>query len=238
MLWQHPQIFPALEVGKVHIWRASLRYPQEKILGFLKILNFQEKERAAKFVVSGAANGFIVARGILRTLLARYLTVTPQDIVFQQNQYGKLYLDFSPVQFNLSHSHEIALFIFTLNNPVGIDVEFVRDNYNFADIAKKFFSKVEIEKLFALPKNEQLQAFFNCWARKEAFIKAQGTGMFRELDKFSVEVSSHKEGQVQLLADDNPNEQAWMLEAIDPGEGYSGAFAAGLLKCMASFYDF
>ncbi|MDR1057525.1 MAG: 4'-phosphopantetheinyl transferase superfamily protein [Coxiellaceae bacterium] len=237
MPWQRSQSFPDLRTKEVHVWRASLKYPQEKILEFLKILNLQERERAAKFMVNNAASSFIIARGILRTLLAKYLNLQPQEIIFRQNQYGKLYLESSPLQFNLSHSHEIALFIFALNTPVGIDVEFMRVDYNFTDIAQRFFSKVESEKLFALPKDKQLQAFFNCWVRKEAVIKAQGVGMFKELDKFSVEVSSSKEGCVQLLLDDD-SDQNWTLESLNPGGNYSGAFAIGLTGYTVNFYDF
>lgn len=240
MFWQPSQSFSVLKPNEVHIWRASLTLPKEKISEFLELLNSQEKERAAKFVVSNAANSFIAARGILRTILGGYLKVKPQDIVFQQNQYGKLYLDSSPLQFNLSHSHDLAIFIFTLNNPVGVDVEFIRDDYEFTDIAKRFFSKSEVNELFSLPKDKQLYGFFNCWTRKEAFIKALGVGLFKELDKFSVGVSYEKTGRISLSldGDNNSKDPVWALEGLDPALQYTGAFAIGASDSIALFYDF
>jgi len=237
MSWQSPKFFPILQANQVHIWRASLTRAEKELVELRALLNLQEKERAAKFVVKNAANSFIVARGILRRLLSRYLQTFPQDLVFQQNQYGKLYLDSSPVQFNLSHSHDLALFIFALNRPVGVDVEFIRADYDFADIARKFFSKAESTELFSLPKDEQLHAFFNCWTRKEAFIKAKGVGMFCALDKFSVEVTSNKEGRMRLESYDELDSNNWILEAINPADMYAGAFVVESPSYTINFYQ-
>lgn len=240
-MWQPPKIFPILKFGHIHIWRASLIYTEKEQQLFLGLLSSQEKERAAKYMVKHAASHFIVARGVLRILLARYLNVLPGQLVFHQNKYGKLYLEDYPVQFNLSHSQDLALFIFALNCPVGIDLEFIREDFDYVDIAKKFFAESEVESLFALPLHQQLQAFFNCWSRKEAFIKAIGTGMFTSLDKFSVEVFWQKNGPVRLTAAmDNVvlHPQAWSIEALDPADKYAGAFAARLSTYNVSFYDY
>lgn len=238
MQWQFPESFPKLGIGEVHIWRVPLIRTEKELIEFKKILNQEEQDRAAKFKVKGAANSFMVARAILRKLLSGYLQIFPHDVVFQQNQYGKLYLDSSPLQFNLSHSRDLALFIFALNTTVGIDVEFVREDYEFTDIASKFFSRAESEALFSLPKNEQLQAFFNCWTCKEAFIKAKGVGLFCALDDFSVEVTSVKQGKMKLdLPNDELDSHGWFLEAIDPGDTYSGAFAIGARNYLVNFYS-
>jgi 4'-phosphopantetheinyl transferase len=238
VLWQSPKIFPTLSANQVHIWRASLIREGKELLGLKALLNREEQERAAKFMVKGAANSFIIARGLLRKLLSKYLQIFPQDLVFQQNQYGKLYLNSLPLQFNLSHSHDLALFIFTVNSSVGVDVEFIRKDYEFFDIARKFFSKTENKELFSLPKKEHIQAFFNCWTCKEAFIKAKGVGMFRGLDEFSVDISSNKWGKVMLKEfTDAPESKNWALEAIDPGDAYSGAFAIGSSDYHVDFYN-
>ena len=240
MRWQISKNFSALTVDKVHIWRANLARPEKEIANFLAILNVQERERADRFMVQAARSSFIVARAILRQLLARYLTVKAQEVIFRQNSYGKLYVDATPLQFNLSHSHGLAVFIFALETPVGIDVEFIRDDYNFEEIAQKFFSPIEAAQLFALPEEQRPQAFFNCWSRKEAFIKALGTGMFSSLDKFAVEVFYNKEGVVKLLQVENDLDQkSWRLEAFDPMTKYAGAFAVKRSSaCTTSFYDF
>ena len=239
MQWQISRVFPVLKPKDVHIWRASLTRNQADLDKLFFLLNPEEKERAAKYIVKKAADSFIVSRAILRTLIAKYLQIDSQNISFQQNKYGKLRLDSSPLQFNISHSHDLALFIFALDVPVGIDVEFIRNDYEFADIANKFFSKTEVAELFSLPVSQQIQAFFNCWSRKEAFIKALGNGLFTALDKFSVEVSARKEGRVRLSdSGGGLDTQSWILEALDPADGYVGAFAVGLSEYATSFYDF
>ena len=239
MLWQSLKNFPTLKANQAHIWRASLTRNQVDLDKLLFLLNPEEKERAAKYIVKKAADSFIVSRAILRTLIAKYLQINSQSMVFQQNKYGKLHLNSSLLQFNISHSHGLALFIFALDTPVGIDVEFVRNDYEFADIANKFFSKTEVRELFSLPDGQQTQAFFNCWSRKEAFIKALGNGLFTALDKFSVEVSARKEGRVRLSdSGGGLDTQSWILEALDPANGYAGAFAVGSAEYAASFYDF
>lgn len=239
MLWQSPKVFPTLQPNQVHVWRASLIRTEKELVELTELLSLEEKGRADKFLVKHAANSFIVARGILRKLLGQYLQCSAESLVFKQNQYGKLYLDTSSIEFNLSHSHDLALFIFALNASVGIDVEFIRSDYDFIDIAKKFFSKAEVTELLSLPKAEQSQAFFNCWTRKEAFIKAKGMGMFCALDKFSVEVNSYKEGKMRLVGDTNDmlDTKKWILEAINPASMYAGAFVVGLTSYAASFYE-
>lgn len=233
MLWVPPKIFPTLELGVIHVWRASLRRSAEETQHFFQLLNPKEQERSAKFVVKNAANSFIVARGILRELLAKYLSVAPRDLVFDQNKYGKLYLQSAPIQFNLSHSHDLSLFAFTLHNPIGIDVEYIRNDYKYADIAKKFFSTKEATELSALPRSVQLSAFFNCWTCKEAFIKAKGCGMFLALDKFSVEITTKRTGRVGLVYPDDgvlgaaADNYDWLLEALDPAREYAGALVVG-----------
>jgi 4'-phosphopantetheinyl transferase len=238
MRWQSLETFPTLRANQIHIWRAPLVRAEKELIELKSFLNKEEQERAAKFIVERAANSFVVARGFLRKLLSKYLQIPPRDLIFQQNQYGKLYIESSSLQFNLSHSHNLALFIFTINASVGIDLEFIREDYKFSDIVRKFFSQKESAALFSLPKNEQVQAFFNCWTCKEAVIKAKGVGMFRALDDFSVEVSNNKWGKMILEdSSDMLESNAWSLEAINPGDEYSGAFAADLSDYSVDFYQ-
>ena len=280
MLWKVPKKFPILKNGQVHIWRTSLMRSKNEREIFFRLLNLEERERASRFVIKDVANDFITARGILRILLSRYLDRNPGEVILQQNRYGKPCLESSPLKFNLSHSGGLALFIFALNRPVGIDVESIREIENFREIAEKFFAKKETEDLFLLPANEQQQAFFNCWSRKEAFIKAKGLGVYHGLKNFSVEVSSNKKGRIKLILDHdlyllssqkqqyNPSSKhvvasssphvavsssphvssgdpvfknshdSWSLEAIDPGEKYSGAFSVNASEYFFSLYDF
>jgi 4'-phosphopantetheinyl transferase len=239
MKWQSPKTFPILQTNHVHVWRAPLKRSQEELAYLSKTLNSQEESRAAKFVAENTRNNFIAARGILRYLLAKYLQTQPQDLVFQQNQYGKLHLESSELQFNISHSRDLALFIFTTHHQVGVDVEYIRNNFEFSGIAKRFFSKTENIDLLALPAEKQLNAFFNCWSRKEAFIKAIGKGIFYPLDEFSVEVSNKNDGRVQLeFMNDELNTTHWALEALNPDDEYAGAFAISSQKHTTHLYNF
>jgi len=99
------------------------------------------------------------------------------------------------LQFNISHSKGFALFAFTLHNQVGIDIEYIRKDFSYEEIAPQFFSKKENIVLSALPKERQREAFFTCWTRKEAFIKAVGEGFSFPLDKFDVDITTNAENQ-------------------------------------------
>ena len=239
MAWQFPQTFPVLHTNQVHIWRATLKRSKEDLAEFTKLLNLQEKIRANKFIAKQAKNNFVVARGILRWLLGKYLGIKPQDILLQQNRYGKLYVASSALQFNLSHSHDLALFAFTQHHFIGVDVEFIRADFDFTAIAERFFSKTENLDLLALPIEQQLPAFFNCWSRKEAFIKALGKGLFCALDSFSVEVSNKNAGRLTLhFSDMELDTKNWALEALNPAASFVGAVATSCCKYQTSFYEF
>ena len=230
MLWQTPKVFPLLQPNQVHIWRAQLKRNEKDFIG---LLNSQEKLRASKFIAPQAKKNFIVARGILRQLLGKYLGVKPQDLLLHQNRYGKLYLD-SSLQFNISHSQDLGLFAFTQHHAIGVDIEFIRTDFECVAIAQRFFSPTECSSLLALPADHQVAAFFHCWSRKEAFIKALGKGLFCELDSFSVEVSQKKFGRLQLHLNNN---NSWSLEALCPASGFVGAFATPYCNYETSFYQ-
>ena len=223
--WQTTKDFSRIHNGAIDIWRVSVSQQRENIAQFLALLNDQELERANRYVLEHARASFVISRGILRLLLANYLATDPRTIRFQQNDYGKLFLADSALQFNLSHSHELALFVFTMGCSLGIDVELIDQRLEYLDIAKRFFSLEEYEKLLALPDLERRQAFFNCWSRKEAVIKARGKGLFLALDSFSTEISFRKDGVVKVTFADGNQSNHLILQALDPGEQYTGSCA-------------
>lgn len=240
MHWQVTTDFPDLKRGELHLWRVNLDRTRQEYPQLLAALDDKEKERAARFIAPVAKNNFMVARAVLRKLLAKYLKANASEIKFEQNRYGKLYIAGSRVQFNLSHSYGMAVFIFALDMAVGVDLELIRDNYEFMEIAQRFFSKNEYQQLSLLPTVQKRQAFFNCWARKEAFVKALGTGMFSALDRFAIEVFYSKVGKVELLwCADDCNRSSWCLESFNPSDNYVGAFAINWLsEYQVSYYDF
>lgn len=215
---------PKLQPEEVHIWQVALQQDIKLVQQLMTVLNSEEKQRAAKFLVSDAKNNFIIARAALRCLIANYLKCQPEAIILQQNPHGKLYLENNSLKFNLSHSRDLALFAFTLNRPVGVDIEFMRDKLFEEDIAQRFFAPAEVAALLALPQEKRKQAFFNCWSRKEAFIKAVGVGIFYPLDQFEVAVDCDATGEKSLHIH-AATEQAknWKLYALDIAKDYAAA---------------
>lgn len=161
---------------------------------FWAILTEEERRTAKKFVQTIHQENFIIARGMLRFLLAKYLNCLPQNICFTSNDYGKLFIAHpsSNLYFNVSHSNDKIVYALSLNKNLGIDIEYIRDNVEECNIAQKFFHKNEYAFIKQLNDcNQQLakMAFFHCWTRKEAFIKAIGLGLSHSLKEFEVELN-------------------------------------------------
>lgn len=142
-----------------------------------------EVERAGRFRFERLQRHFLAARGFLRYVLARYVDIGPGELRFSYNDYGKPSLaGDESLQFNISHSHEVGLVAVTRDAAVGVDVEHIRADFASEEIATRFFSRLEIETFSSLSREEQVAAFFRCWARKEAYIKAIGKGLSQPLD--------------------------------------------------------
>jgi 4'-phosphopantetheinyl transferase len=193
------------------------------------LLSADERERAARFCFDKHRRRFTAGRGILRTLLGRYLERNPRELTFEYSDHGKPFLAGTPVpelRFNLSHSHEVALFAFTSGRDVGVDVEQIRPDRSTREIAERFFSPREARALFALPPEQQTAGFFRCWTRKEAYIKAKGKGMSIPLDSFAVSLSPDEPAQL-LWVKDNPAEpRRWTLTTLSPDPTFAACLAA------------
>jgi len=149
------------------------------------ILSSDEWGRAMRFVDARDRERFAKARWSLRNILARYLTISPENIVFSYGTHGKPSLKNSAVQFNLSHAGDYGLLAIA-RDAVGVDIEIVRTNRDFLALAERFFAPQEYAALLALPAKKRMSAFYRCWTRKEAFIKATGDGLSLSLAKFEV----------------------------------------------------
>ena len=223
-IWTEPPQSLSLDTGAVHVWRISLDQPDDALERFRGTLEPHEIERAGRFHFEKHRRHFIVARGFLRTVIARYLETQPQSLRFSYGAYGKPALESEHVlRFNLSHSHEIALLAVALDAELGVDVEHIRADFASEDIAQRFFSRAEVETFNALPTEEQVAAFFRCWTRKEAYIKAIGKGLSQPLDAFDVTLAPGV--RPALLRAEQDDVSRWLLRDIDVGEGYAGALA-------------
>ncbi len=189
----------------------------------------EEQEKARRFHFEKDRNHYTAARGFLRTILGRYLNLDPAKLRFSYNAFGKPGLASSINQielcFNLAHSHGLALFAFNRGREIGIDLEYARSNIELEKIAERFFAPAEVASLRSLPEELRRKAFFNCWARKEAFIKARGLGLSLPLKQFVVTLAPGEEVEL-LAAEDDPQAPArWILRELDAAEGFAAAMA-------------
>lgn len=211
----------------VHVWRTRMEAPASCLAAFHEVLAPDERVRAARFRFEPDRRRYTVARGVLRRLLGHYLDVPPESVEFRCNDRGKPLLR-QPVQgldvrFNLSHSHGLALHAFAVGREVGVDVEHIRPNTDVMGVARHSFSPAEMNALTALPAGQRREAFFNCWTRKEAFIKARGEGIALGLRRFDVTLRPGEPAAL-LRFDDDPVEAArWSMRSLDAGEGYKAA---------------
>jgi 4'-phosphopantetheinyl transferase len=219
-----------LEADDVHVWRIALTQPPKKVRELLYTLSADERERAARFHFPHDRDSFIVARGALRDILASYLAVEPCELRFQYSSYGKpsLSTEFAAhgLNFNLSHSHELALLGLAIGREIGVDVERHRSDVTDEPLAERFFSAREVAVLRALPRRQQTEAFFNCWTRKEAYIKARGEGLSFPLARFDVSLAPEEPAKL-LRTRGEPREAArWTMRNLSPAPGYAGAVIA------------
>jgi 4'-phosphopantetheinyl transferase len=188
--WLAPPGILVLGNDDVHVWRATLDKTPSQIQSYLHNLAADEHVRAERFYFERDREHFIAARGVLRAILGGYLHRTPESLSFCYSSHGKPALAGESaedaIRFNVSHSQGVALFAVTRGREVGIDIEHIRFDLEVAEIAERFFSPWEVATLRALPIEAQRQAFFCCWTRKEAYIKARGEGLSLPLDQFEV----------------------------------------------------
>jgi 4'-phosphopantetheinyl transferase len=228
--WNSPLRTMMLDDHEVHVWRSELDVSMAELGTLAKTLALDEQARAARFRFPRDQQHFIAARGMLRRILARYLDRDPAKLQFCYGPFGKPALASTSgvdgLRFNVSHSQGFALHAVSLHRELGVDLECIRKDFPWEPIAKSFFSPEEIAALSAVPPNLKYEAFFNCWTRKEAFVKANGGGLSLGLDRFSVSLIPG-EPVVSLKIEDNPREASrWGLEQLTPWPGYTAALAA------------
>lgn len=218
-----------LASDEVHVWRVGLDLRLSQVQNLLQTLTEDERSRAERFYFVRDRHHFIVARGALRAILSRYLNCEPGQIRFCYNQQGKPALvrewggDW--LRFNVSHARGLALVAVTRDREIGVDVEYIRPDLANEQIAEQFFSPREVAQLRALPPALQPEAFFNCWTRKEAYIKAQGMGLSLLLDQFDVSLVPGEPAALLSTRGDPREASRWSLRELMPGPGYIAALA-------------
>ena len=226
----------------VHVWYAWLDRTPEETRQLSETLSIEEQERADRFRFQQDHDRFIVRRGILRAILSRYLGNEPARVQFKTSPYGKLALSnplppvdtgraanaalnqFSSLCFNLSHSQGVALYAIAPGREVGIDVEIIRPNFDYLAVARRFFSPHEQAALGALPPAQQARAFFACWTRKEAYIKAHGEGLSLPLEQFDVSLAPGEGARLLATRHDPDDIHRWEMCNLEldfkPGQDF------------------
>jgi 4'-phosphopantetheinyl transferase len=228
--WTAPPARPALGVGDVHVWRATLGGGPARAATFERVLAPDELARAGRFYFQRDRDRFVIGRGLLRTILASYLGMEPDLLSFAYGPFGKPALDARCgggwLSFNLSHSADVAVLAVARARQVGVDVERVRADFATDEIAERFFSRGEVSVLRGLPPETRADAFFRCWTRKEAFIKARGDGLSLPLDQFDVAFAPGEPAALLRTAWEASEALRWGLRELDPGPGFAAAVAA------------
>ena len=225
----NPDVMSALATNQaVLVWPVPLVQSAAMVARCAGLLSPDEHARAGRYYFTRDRAHFVVARAALRLILASCLRAEPAALRFNYSSAGKPSLahrQSRPLAFNLSHSHELALVAVTGGREVGVDVEHARELPELADIARRFFSPREAARLLALPVAEQPAAFFRCWTRKEAYLKARGDGIVAGLDRFDVSFSPGEPPALLRTLDDPAEAARWTLLDLSPAAGYSAAVA-------------
>jgi 4'-phosphopantetheinyl transferase len=228
--WLVPPEPLTLRQDEVHVWRFGLSWPTAKIAALERTLAEDELLRAERYRFEKDRNRFIAARALLRTILARYLGASSYELRFESSLFGKPKLTrdslYEDTRFNLSHSSNLALLAVARAREVGVDLEMIRPGLTEGAIPEKFFSPLEVEMLRALPKEQQTEAFFNCWTRKEAYIKARGEGLSIPLHLFDVTLAPGEKAALIDIRKEPQEARRWSLRELSPAPGFVGAVAA------------
>ena len=212
-----PENLPPL-ADQIHVW--LVRVDDERFCAACGagLLGPDEKDRASRFKFPRDRTRYVVSHAALRSILGSYLRIAPEELRFSLGQNGKPKLQAKEaIPFNLSHSNAIALIAVARERQLGVDVEWMKEDFPFTEVAQRFFTLREVAALTTVPTGLQSEAFYKCWTSKEAFLKAKGTGLNGELDEVQIGLTPEKRVRIGATV---PN---WSLYELHPGVGYTGA---------------
>lgn len=217
----------------IDVYTIPLKADPARADSLQELLSPAERDRFSRFRFALHRRQAVVCRGTLREILSRYLDLGPAHICLAYNRFGKPYIAGSQVRFNVSHSGDWAMIAVSIGAETGIDIERIEPRFAQERIPDRFFSQREAARLRALPESQQTEAFFRCWTRKEAYIKARGLGMALSLDSFDVSFAPGEPAAFLGGAD------GWAVENLDAPSGYAAAVVAEgsaltVFRCVAA----
>jgi 4'-phosphopantetheinyl transferase len=232
-IWQQPPLNLNLNLNEIHVWLLDLNLDLHKVDQLSNILSEDELTRAKKFHFEHHQHRFIITRANLRFILSKYLKITAQEIEFIYSEKGKPSLvktcNQEGIEFNLSHTDNLALYAFTKNQKIGVDLEKIKDNCDIENLAKRFFTNNEYQVISNLERKQQPQAFFQAWTSKEAYLKATGEGLGGGLENIEINLHSQERELVRIEGNKQLVEN-WTLEKIDINDDYIATLAVKNLK--------
>ena len=229
IVWADPPASAALPAGEIHVWRAALAQAEEVVQRLTRVLSDDEQRRSDGFHYARDRCSFSVGRGVLRMLVGRYLRIAPARVKFEYGRWGKPRLagtlGKSGLRFNAAHSDGLFLCAFTSEQEIGIDLERIVPVPELLQIAELAFSPAEHAALCALPAEARTQAFFDCWTRREAWLKAGGDGMAGPRGRGAARpAKGERRGDAGLLSQGGA-EDRWSGHAFTPASEYVAALA-------------
>ena len=231
MLWPRCSQVGSLGAEDVHVWAAELDVRGDRQRWLAATLTPEERARAARFRTPELRRRWTAGRGLLREILGHYLAIEPRDVRFGRNAHGKPLLAGQAqrrITFSLARAGGLGVYALTPDHAVGVDVEEVREFPEMRAMAGNIFSRSERAALEAVSPEDYLPAFYRCWTRKEAYLKALGTGLLVPLDSFDVEVASDRPAALLRVSGDAVAPGKWTLLHLEPASGYVGALAVGV----------
>jgi 4'-phosphopantetheinyl transferase len=228
--WQRPGDNYVLHEGEVHVWRARIDGAPESLVKLRQTLSIAECDRAGKFYFMPDRARYVIGRGLCRILLGRCLGIPPERLSFAYGPKGKPKLaeelQQSQLHFNVTHSGDFVLVALAYRYELGVDVELIERDVEVDGIAQQFFSANERASLIAdVPADRKHDAFFTCWTRKEAYLKARGDGLSLPLDSFDVAFLPEEEPRLIETRQDPAEASRWTLQDLDVDPGYKAALA-------------
>ena len=235
--WKLPAGNIDLLTEDVHVWSALLDVQEDVLQVLQQTLDANEQIRAERFYFELDRARFIASHGLLRTILGSYMHIEPCKLQFSYNSQGKPYLAESfqgkTLEFNMSHSHEFALFAVACNRQVGVDLEHI---YSFSEtdsLANRILSKREKSAWQKYSMNERLNTLFRYWTCKEAYVKAAGVGLALPLEK--IQISAMPGSEARLISINRSTREAsrWSLQELNPVPGFAAALVVeGFGSCL------
>lgn len=225
-LWPQQSQVSTLLPNEVHVWCISMDvFTHDHIARMRAWLSDEERKRADNLHHANHRKCFVISHGMTRRIVGHYTNTQPQKLEFSCYSHGKPRLcqqrKSCNVEFNLSHSGQLALLAVSCDHPLGLDIEQINPAVNISDITGRFFTQEECAFIMSLPTTEQTTVFYKLWTCKEALIKGIGTGLTLALDSFTV---SFDKDQPVIRSNESEYDN-WSLRCLKPASGYAASIA-------------